>query len=122
MGHVCLGRRTQRGAYVSGPSCHGTQALPQLNVPINTNDVTLRGNHGHIFAPKMAISARRWGKGDKVTWHCSSEETPVVKEIWRILLDKGTDWIDTAQTHGDEEKERIVWGLGCGLLCDGFII
>jgi aryl-alcohol dehydrogenase-like predicted oxidoreductase len=60
--------------------------------------------------------------GNKATWHCPPEELPAVKEAWRVLVDNGINWIDTAQAYGDGESERICEDLVAGMPRHDFII
>jgi aryl-alcohol dehydrogenase-like predicted oxidoreductase len=45
-----------------------------------------------------------------------------VKEAWRVLLENGVNWIDTAQAYGSGESERICADLFEGMPREDFII
>ena len=96
------------------PSFNGLQSLlPESFVPSSTSRVTLRGKNGDVHAPNINIGA--WSWGDTATWHWKPEERSSVREAWKVLLENGINWIDTAQAYGSGESERICAELFEGL-------
>jgi aryl-alcohol dehydrogenase-like predicted oxidoreductase len=94
--------------------------LPADFIPNTQSTVTLRGKNGDIQVPRLNIGA--WSWGDTATWHWSPEELPAVKEAWKLLVENGLNWIDTAQAYGSGESERICGELFKGLKREEYII
>jgi len=103
------------------PAVDSTKVLmPEDFIPTAETKVTLRGAKGDIQAPRINIGA--WSWGDTATWQWSPEELPHLKEAWKLLLENGLNWIDTAQAYGSGESERICGELFKGLNRQDYII
>jgi aryl-alcohol dehydrogenase-like predicted oxidoreductase len=83
--------------------------LPQSFIPTYESRVTFRGKHEDVQAPVISWGA--WSWGDKATWGWSDEEMPALEQAWKLCLQKGMAFIDTAQAYGSGESERILGGL-----------
>ncbi len=116
---LTAGMSTTEGIHSSNPTrvdpaFDGTKTPhPEDFIPTAETKVNLRGAKGDIHVPRINIGA--WSWGDTATWHWSPEELTQVKEAWKLLLENGINWIDTAQAYGSGESERI-----CGELFKGF--
>jgi len=123
---LTAGMSTTEGIHSSNPTrvdsdFDGTKVLlPEDFIPTAETKVILRGAKGDIHAPRINIGA--WSWGDTATWHWSPEELPQVKEAWKLLLENGINWIDTAQAYGSGESERICGELFKGLNRQDYII
>ncbi|KAI4154675.1 MAG: hypothetical protein LQ340_001519 [Diploschistes diacapsis] len=88
-------------------------AIPQDFVPNASSRVIFKGKHSNVEMPYLSWGA--WSWGDKATWHWSPEELPALKEAWKMVVEAGQGWIDTAQAYGSGESERIIGDLIKGL-------
>jgi len=92
--------------------------LPPSFVPTNESRIAFRGKHGNVPAPVISWGAWSWGG----TWHWSDEEMPALEQAWKLCVQKGMTFIDTAQAYGTGESERIISRLLKGVPRDQFFI
>jgi len=94
--------------------------LPQSFVRKSTDRFKIRAKGGNLEASYLSIGA--WSWGDSATWHWKDEELQAVKEAWKILVENGINYIDTAQAYGSGESERICGELVRDLPRDSYIM
>lgn len=94
--------------------------LPQAFVPKGSTRITLKGKNGDVQVAPIAIGAWPWG--DKATWHWDPKEMEGLREAWKILVDGGLNYIDTAQAYGSGASERICGELVKGMPRDSYVL
>ena len=105
----------------SHPNFDGLAAVkPEDWLPQGTPNIVYKGKNGDVHAPPLCIGA--WSWGDKATWHWKPEEEPAVAEAWRHCVNKGVNFIDTAQVYGTGESESICGRLVQDMPRDSFIM
>ncbi|KAF9248720.1 hypothetical protein DTO013E5_1488 [Penicillium roqueforti] len=93
--------------YLSDP----VSMLPPGLTPDSNSRITLRGVSGKdVLIPCLSIGA--WSWGDKATFDYNpTRDLPRIHAAWAKLKAVGLTFVDTAQSYGDGESERI-----CGIL------
>ena len=115
------GFHSNKPNFVDSSKFDGQQyILPQDFVPNGKSRFTIKGKNGDLEASYLSIGA--WSWGDSATWHWSPEELDSVKQAWRLLVDNGINYIDTAQAYGSGESERICGELVKGMPRDSYIM
>ncbi|KAF2151490.1 Aldo/keto reductase [Myriangium duriaei CBS 260.36] len=94
--------------------------LPQSFVPKGADRFKIRAKGGDLEASYLSIGAWPWG--DKATWNWKAEEREGLTEAWKILVDNGINYIDTAQAYGSGESERICGELVKDMPRDSYIM
>ena len=95
--------------------------LPAAITPDVHARVALRGKNQDVLVPYMCIGA--WSWGDKATWKYDAvEDFPRLIDAWGKLQGAGLTFVDTAQTYGDGESERICGQLFKKMPRDQFVI
>lgn len=103
------------------PSFDGLAAvMPEDWAPTASTKVTYKGKTSNVQALPFCIGA--WSWGDKATWHWDPSEEPAVIEAWKYCLEKGVNFIDTAQVYGTGESEAICGRLVKGLPRDSVVM
>ena len=85
--------------------------LPSDVMPDSQSRIALRTRSGKdVLIPYMSIGA--WSWGDKATFgYNPTQDLPRIHAAWDKLKAVGLTFVDTAQSYGDGESERI-----CGTL------
>lgn len=96
--------------------------LPANLVPNSQSRMALRTRGGKdVLIPYMGIGA--WSWGDKATFgYDSTRDLPRIHAAWAKLKAVGLTFIDTAQSYGDGESERICGTLFRGMPRDSFVV
>lgn len=96
--------------------------LPSNLVPNSHTRMKLHGRDGQdVLIPYMSIGA--WAWGDKATFgYNATRDLPKIHAAWQKLKAVGLTFVDTAQSYGDGESERICGTLLEGMPRDSFVI
>ncbi|KAJ6138205.1 hypothetical protein N7471_004691 [Penicillium samsonianum] len=105
----------------------GTQSMhsphPKPVDPISaTRRIALRGVSGKdVLVPYLSIGA--WSWADKATFNYNhTRDLPRIHAAWAKLKSVGLTFVDTAQSYGDGESERICGTLFRGMPRDSFVV
>jgi glucose-6-phosphate 1-epimerase len=96
--------------------------LPPDLTPDSKSRIALRGVDGKdVLVPYLSIGA--WSWGDKATFNYNpTRDLPRIHEAWAKLKSVGLTFVDTAQSYGDGESERICGTLFKDMPRDSFVI
>ncbi|KAJ5675478.1 hypothetical protein N7462_008375 [Penicillium macrosclerotiorum] len=96
--------------------------LPADLVPNSRSRIALHGYGGKdVLIPYMSIGT--WAWGDKATFdYDATRDLPAIHKAWEKLKSVGLTFVDTAQSYGDGESERICGTLFKGMPRDSFVV
>ncbi|KAJ5090790.1 hypothetical protein N7532_009474 [Penicillium argentinense] len=96
--------------------------LPLELVPNSQSRIALHGRGNQdVLIPYMSIGA--WSWGDKATFgYNATRDLPKIHAAWQKLKSVGLTFVDTAQSYGDGESERICGTLFEGMPRDSFVV
>ncbi|KAJ5185143.1 hypothetical protein N7491_006986 [Penicillium cf. griseofulvum] len=94
---------------------------PHLSVPVNMLPPDLTPDSKNVLVPYLSVGV--WSWGDKATFKYNpTRDLPRIHAAWAKLKSVGLTFVDTEQSYGDGESERV-----CGILVrdmprDSFVI
>lgn len=96
--------------------------LPAEITPDSNSRIALRGRGGKdVQIPYMSIGT--WSWGDKATFgYDATRDLPRIHAAWEKLKSVGLTFVDTAQSYGDGESERICGTLFQGMPRDSYVV
>lgn len=96
--------------------------LPADVMPDSQSRIALHGRGGKdVLIPYMCIGA--WAWGDKATFgYSATKDLPRIYAAWEKLKAVGLTFVDTAQSYGDGESERICGTLFQGMPRNSFVV
>lgn len=96
--------------------------LPSDAMPDSQSRIALRTRSGKdVLIPYMSIGA--WSWGDKATFgYDATRDLPRIHAAWEKLKAVGLTFVDTAQSYGDGESERICGTLFENMPRDSFVV
>lgn len=94
--------------------------LPVDFVPKGSGRISIKGKNGNVDASYISIGA--WSWGDDSTWHWNDDELDSLKEGWKLLVENGINYIDTAQAYGSGKSEEICGELVKGMPRDSYVM
>lgn len=96
--------------------------LPANVMPNSQSRIALPTRSGKdILIPYMSIGT--WSWGDKATFgYDSTRDLPRIHAAWEKLKAVGLAFVDTAQSYGDGESERICGSLFRGMPRDSIVV
>ncbi|KGO60938.1 Aldo/keto reductase [Penicillium expansum] len=96
--------------------------LPSDLTPDSKSRIALRGVGGtDVLVPYLSIGA--WSWGDKATFNYNpTRDLPHIHAAWAKLKSVGLTFMDTAQSYGDGESERICGTLFRDMPRDSFVV
>ncbi|KAJ6104574.1 hypothetical protein N7523_010894 [Penicillium sp. IBT 18751x] len=96
--------------------------LPGDIIPDSQSRLALHGHGGKdVLIPYMSIGT--WAWGDKATFgYDPTIDLPKIHKAWGKLKEVGLTFVDTAQSYGDGESERICGTLFQGMPRNSFIV
>lgn len=96
--------------------------LPECIIPDSQSRIALQGHGGKdVLIPYMSIGA--WARGDKATFgYNPTTDLPKIHQAWNKLKEVGLTFVDTAQSYGDGESERICGTLFQGMPRNSFVV
>ncbi|KAJ5095976.1 hypothetical protein NUU61_005332 [Penicillium alfredii] len=96
--------------------------LPADVMPDSQSRIALHGRGGKdVLTPYMSIGT--WSWGDKATFgYDATRDLPRIHAAWKKLKAVGLTFVDTAQSYGDGESERICGTLFKGMARDSFVV
>ncbi|KAJ5467552.1 hypothetical protein N7475_005304 [Penicillium sp. IBT 31633x] len=104
--------------YLSDP----INMLPADLIPNSRSRIALHGVNGKdVLVPYISIGA--WSWGDKATFNYNpTQDLPRIHAAWAKLKAVGLTFVDTAQSYGDGESERICGTLFHGMPRNSFVV
>lgn len=96
--------------------------LPAEVTPTSQSRMALPTRSGKdVLIPYMSVGA--WSWGDKATFgYEPTRDLPQIHAAWEKLKAVGLTFVDTAQSYGDGESERICGSLFRGMPRDSFVV
>ncbi|KAJ5145180.1 hypothetical protein N7448_002572 [Penicillium atrosanguineum] len=96
--------------------------LPEEIIPDPQSRIALHGHGGkNVLIPYMSIGT--WAWGDKATFgYNPTTDLPKIHQAWTKLKEVGLTFVDTSQSYGDGESERICGTLFQGMPRDSFVV
>jgi len=96
--------------------------LPEEIIPNSQSRIALHAPGGkEVLIPYMSIGT--WAWGDKATYGYNPvNDLPKIHQAWGKLKEVGLTFVDTAQSYGDGESERICGTLFEGMPRDSFVV
>lgn len=96
--------------------------LPENVVPNSRSRIAVRGYGGKdVMIPYISIGT--WAWGDKATFNYDpTVDLPKIHAAWEKLKSVGLTFVDTAQSFGNGESERICGTLFKGMPRDAFVV
>ncbi|OOQ89165.1 putative aldo-keto reductase family protein [Penicillium brasilianum] len=96
--------------------------LPENVVPNSRSRIAVRGYGGKdVLIPYLSIGT--WAWGDKSTFNYDpTVDLPLIHAAWEKLKSVGLTFVDTAQSYGNGESERICGTLFKGMPRDAFVV
>lgn len=96
--------------------------LPADLVPDSQSRMALPTRGGKdVLIPYMSVGT--WSWGDKATFgYDATRDLPRIHAAWAKLKAAGLTFVDTAQSYGDGESERICGTLFKGMPRDSFVV
>ncbi|KAL0933495.1 putative aldo/keto reductase [Colletotrichum truncatum] len=102
------------------PELAGKNVLPQSFNPTPKDRISFPAAKGEVKASYISIGGWPWG--DKATWHYDESEWIKIQEAWQALYDAGINFIDTAESYGNGESEKILGDLIKGLPRENVVV
>ena len=96
--------------------------LPADVIPDSQSRIALHARGGkEVLIPYLSIGA--WAWGDTATYgYDATKDLPRIHAAWEKLKSVGLTFVDTAQSYGDGESERICGTLFKGMPRDSFVV
>ncbi|KAJ5175147.1 uncharacterized protein N7482_001024 [Penicillium canariense] len=96
--------------------------LPADVIPNSRSRIALHG-YGGKDVPIPYLSIGTWAWGDKATFdYDATIDLPRIHVAWEKLKSVGLTFVDTAQSYGNGESERICGTLFKGMPRDSFVV
>jgi aryl-alcohol dehydrogenase-like predicted oxidoreductase len=107
---------------VDPSSSEPAHVLPEEITPDSRSRIALHGYRGKdVLIPYMSIGT--WAWGDKATFgYNPTIDLPKIHQAWNKLKEVGLTFVDTSQSYGDGESERICGTLFQGMPRDSFVV
>lgn len=96
--------------------------LPKDITPNSQSRIAVHGHGGKdVLIPYMCVGT--WAWGDKATFgYDPVTDLPKIHQAWNKLKEVGLTFVDTAQSYGDGESERICGTLFQGMPRNSFVV